>query len=136
MSKSLANAIGLTEPADQAFGKLMSISDDLMWHYFEVLLGRTREELSQMQERVAGGTLHPMGLKKDMAHEIIIKFWSLDEAIQARATFEAVFQDKDYSKAQEVSLPTEFPNPVWIVELIKSLAGIQSSSEVRRLIEA
>ncbi|PKN03670.1 tyrosine--tRNA ligase [Candidatus Dependentiae bacterium HGW-Dependentiae-1] len=136
MSKSLGNAIGLTEAPDQAFGKLMSISDTLMWRYFKLLLGRTDAELSQMQERVAGGTLNPMGLKKDMAQEVLIRFWSPDEALKAREQFEAVFQKKDYSAAQEVDMPKELPNPIWIVDLIKALAAIQSSSEARRLIEA
>jgi tyrosyl-tRNA synthetase len=136
MSKSLGNAIGLAEPADQAFGKLMSISDTLMWHYFEVLLGRTKAEISQLQARVAGGTLHPMELKKDMATEVIIKFWNAEEAQKARETFIALFQQKDYSKAQEVSLPENTPNPIWVVELIKLIGAVTSSSEAKRLIES
>ncbi len=136
MSKSLGNAIGLMEAPDQAFGKLMSISDLLMWRYFKLLLGSTDAELSQMEERVAAGTLNPMGLKKDMAQEILTKFWSPEEALKARHQFEAVFQKKDYSAAQEVDMPAQVPNPVWIVELIKALAQVKSSSEARRLIEA
>jgi len=135
MSKSLGNYIGLTEPADQAFGKLMSISDDLMWHYFEVLLCRTKDEVAQLRSRVAAGTLHPMELKKDMAQEVIIKFWSLDEAQKAREAFTALFQQKDYSKAQEVALPAATQNPIWIVELLKILGAVASSSEARRLID-
>lgn len=135
MSKSLGNYIGLTEPADQAYGKLMSISDDLMWHYFEVLLGRTKGEIAQMRERVVGGTLHPMELKKDMAEAIIVKFWSLDEALKAREAFTALFQQKDYSKAQEVELPSSLANPIWIVELLKTLGAVTTSSEARRLID-
>jgi tyrosyl-tRNA synthetase len=136
MSKSLGNAIGLTEVPDQAFGKLMSISDTLMWRYFKLLLARTDAELSQMQERIAAGTLNPMGLKKDMAQEILTRFWSPEEALKARQQFEALFQKKDYSQADEIDVPTELPNPVWIVELIKALAQLKSSSEARRLIEA
>jgi len=135
MSKSLGNYIGLAESADQAYGKLMSMSDDLMWHYFEVLLGRTKDEISQMRERVVGGTLHPMELKKDMAQAIIIKFWSLEEAQKAREAFTALFQQKDYSKAQEVGLPSSLANPIWIVELLKTLGAVTSSSEARRLID-
>lgn len=136
MSKSLGNAIGLTEPANQAFGKLMSISDILMWHYFEVLLKRTSSELSQMEERVAAGNLHPMSLKKDMAYEVILKFWSEEEAVKARESFEAVFQKKDYSKATEVGLSKDTPNPIWIVDLLKKLGAINTSSEAKRLIES
>ncbi len=136
MSKSLGNAIGLTETPDNAFGKLMSISDKLMWRYFKLLLSSTDAELSQMEERIAAGTLNPMGLKKDMAQEILVRFWGADQALKARERFEAVFQKKDYSAAQEVDVPKELPNPVWIVELIKAFADVKSSSDARRLIES
>ena len=136
MSKSLGNAIGLAEPAEQVFGKLMSISDTLMWRYFELLLDTPSAEISQMQERVAAGNLHPMGLKKDMAHKIVTKFWSEKEADEARVTFEALFQKKDYSKAQEVKLPDGIDNPIWVVDLLKAIGAIKTSSEAKRLIEA
>jgi len=136
MSKSYGNAIGLAEPANEAFGKLMSISDTLMWRYFELLLGKTSSELSSFQEKVAYGTLHPMELKKEMAHAIIEKFWSEKEADEARDAFEAVFQNKDYSKAQPVSVPTGTPNPIWVVEFLKHIGAIKSSSEGKRLIES
>jgi len=136
MSKSLGNYVGLNESAQQAFGKLMSISDALMWHYFSVLLGRNAQELSYMEERVASGNLHPMELKKDMAYEIILRFWSEKEAIVAREQFEALFQKHDYSQAQEVSLPHNMSNPIWIVDLLKTLGAITTSSEAKRLIEA
>ncbi len=135
MSKSLGNAIGLTESVEQVFGKLMSISDTLMWHYFELLLGKSSQEISQMQERVASGNLHPMALKKDMAHLIITKFWSSQEADNARENFEALFQKKDYSKAQTIALPSGTSNPVWIVDLLRAIGAVQSSSEAKRLIE-
>ncbi|MCX5922745.1 MAG: tyrosine--tRNA ligase, partial [Candidatus Dependentiae bacterium] len=136
MSKSLGNSIGLTEPADQAYGKLMSMSDELMWHYFAVLLGRSPDQVSDLQQRVAEGALHPMTLKKDMAHEIIAKFWSAQEADAAREAFVALFQKKDYSHAQEVALPTGCANPLWIVELLKTVGAVASSSEAKRLIES
>ena len=135
MSKSLGNAVGLAEPADQAFGKLMSISDTLMWRYWALLLDTSSQEISGMQARIAGGTLHPMGLKKDMAHGIITKFWSPDDGVTARNTFEALFQKKDYSQAQEVPLPIDMPDEVWIVDLLKALGAIKTSSEAKRLIE-
>jgi len=136
MSKSLGNAIGLAEPADQAYGKLMSISDKLMWRYFELLLHKDSTELSQMQTRIASGGLHPMELKKDMASEIIAKFWSPEDAQKAKAAFEAVFQKKDYSQAKGVTLPKDLPNPVWIVQLLKTLEAVKTSSEAKRLLES
>lgn len=136
MSKSLGNAVGLTDPADQAFGKLMSLPDSAVWQYFELLLGYTKLEISQLEERVASGNTHPMALKKDMAHKIVSKFWSAVEANSAQATFEALFQKKDYSKATEVALPAGTANPVWIVDLLKTLDAIKSSSDAKRLIES
>jgi tyrosyl-tRNA synthetase len=136
MSKSLGNYIGLTEPASQAFGKLMSISDALMWRYYALLLDKESQEISSMQERVASGYLHPMLLKKEMAHDILVKFWSQDEADVAQQQFEAVFQKKDYSQATPVTIPITTPKKIWIVEFLKLLDAVKSSSEARRLIEA
>jgi tyrosyl-tRNA synthetase len=136
MSKSLGNAIGLNEDPNQAFGKLMSISDTLMWRYFELLLHLAPAEKSVLQERVASGNLHPMELKKQMARDIVAKFWSEKEADKARETFEALFQKKDYSKSQEVTLPKGTAKELWIVDLLKLLEAIGSSSEAKRLIES
>lgn len=135
MSKSLKNYVGLAESADKAYGKLMSMSDTLMWRYMKVLLGKTDDEISQLQERVAAGTTGAMALKKKMAHDITAKFWSKDEADQAEQQFEALFQNKDYSKATSFTLPKDTPNPLWIIELMKLLSAIKTSSEGRRLIQ-
>ncbi len=135
MSKSLGNAVGLAEQPSEAFGKLMSISDDLMWRYFQLLLNVSTDELSQMQERVAAGNLHPMALKKQMAHDIIAKFWSRDEADEAQLQFESVFQKKDHTAAQEIVLPKDTKSPLWIIDLLKLLNAITSTSEGKRLIE-
>jgi tyrosyl-tRNA synthetase len=133
MSKSLGNAIGLTEPADQAFGKLMSISDTLMWHYYELLLGKSKADIAHMQRSVVDQSAHPMTLKKDMAQGVIAKFWSIEQAEHARKQFES-FQKKDYAAtAQEIPAPSV---PTWIIEFIKQAGAIKTSSEGRRLIEA
>ncbi|HEX4068791.1 MAG TPA: tyrosine--tRNA ligase [Candidatus Babeliales bacterium] len=136
MSKSLGNAIGLNETADNAFGKLMSISDELMWQYYILLLSKTAQQVEEMKKDVANGTLHPMQLKKDMAQGIVARFWSENDAVQARQQFESLFQKHDYSNAQAVALPDGFANPVWIVELLKALGAVTTSSDAKRLIEA
>lgn len=136
MSKSLGNAIGLAEPADQAYGKIMSIPDTLMWRYYTLLLHMPAEQISILQSRIASGVLHPMVVKKELAHALITRFWSTSEADAAQARFEAVFQEKDYSQAREVAVARPTTETVWIVDLIKTVSGIASSSEVRRLIEA
>ena len=134
MSKSLNNYVGLTDTAEQAFGKLMSISDELMWHYFAILLRTNQGQINEWKSQVAGESLHPMTLKKKMAHEVVTKFWSLPEANNAQSHFEALFQQKDYTQALPVDL--NCASPVWIVELLKLLGAVKGSSEARRLIEA
>ena len=136
MSKSLGNAVGLTEPADLAFGKLMSLPDIAMWQYFELLLGYSKQEILDLEERVAHGSAHPMALKKEMAHKVVNKFWSKLEADAAQVTFEALFQKKDYSKATEVELPQGTAQSVWIVDILKLLGAVKSSSDAKRLIES
>jgi len=76
-----------------------------------------------------------MELKKDMAYEIIMRFWSEQEAIDARNQFEALFQRRDYSQAQEVMLPDGTPQKIWIVELLKILGAVTTTSDAKRLIE-
>jgi len=136
MSKSYGNYVGLWEKADVAYGKLMSISDELMWRYYVLLCGTSKEDIERMQQGVQQGTLHPMNLKKEMAFLIIKRFWSEKEAKEGQQQFEALFQQKDYSAAREVVLPAGTANPLWIVEMLKVLGAIASSSEAKRLIES
>lgn len=136
MSKSYGNDIGLAEPADQAYGKLMSISDTLMWRYYLLLLNKAPQEITALQTAVTEQKAHPMELKKKLAHGIIARFWSPAEADKAQQVFEELFQKKDFSNAQEVQLDPNTPNPIWIVELLKLLKAAPSSSEARRLVEA
>jgi len=136
MSKSLGNYVGLWEEADAAYGKLMSISDELMWRYYLLLLDKTKREIEKMKIDVVIGTLHPMKLKKEMAYKIIKKFWSQEDANMAQQKFEALFQKRDYSKATEIKLPTETNNTIWIVELLKLLGAVSTGSEAKRLIES
>lgn len=128
MSKSLNNIIGLTESANDAFGKLMSISDELMLHYYEILLNYSLDQLAQIK------LLHPMVAKKQMAHAVITKYWSGAAADQSQATFEKLFQQKDYSAAQLVDLPIDTPKQIWIIDLLRLLSAIKTSSDAKRLI--
>ncbi len=133
MSKSYGNAIGLAEPADQAFGKLMSISDKLMWRYYTLLLLTPYNEIESMQNDVISGKSHPMDLKKRMAFRIIERFWSQSQAEAALKQFEELFQKRDYSHATEIILK---PQELSLIELIKLLPEKLSSTEIRRRIEA
>ncbi|MCB9493087.1 MAG: tyrosine--tRNA ligase [Epsilonproteobacteria bacterium] len=136
MSKSLGNYVGLWEAAEEAFGKLMSVSDELMWRYYHLLLSKTDADLQIMKQNVESGNTHPMDLKKAMAHGVIARFWSTEQADKAQQHFQAIFQHRDYTQAHEVTLETSLQNPLWVVELIKQLGAIKTSSEGKRLIEA
>lgn len=134
MSKSLGNSIGLTEQANEAFGKLMSLSDQLMWNYYELLLHRSPADIEKMQHDLAANVVHPMDLKKHMAFGIIERFWSYEAAQQAQDAFEHLFQKRDFSHAQELD-HQQFSGQMWVVELVKKLDPTLSSSEARRLIQ-
>ena len=136
MSKSLGNYVGLADDCKIAYGKLMSISDTLMWRYYELLLRKTKTDILAMQADVAAGIQHPLSLKKKMAFDIVEIFWSTAEAQEGQLQFEALFQNKDYSAALEISLPTHLKNPCWIVDLLKELGAVEGSSEAKRLLEA
>jgi tyrosyl-tRNA synthetase len=135
MSKSMGNYVGLWEDASTAYGKLMSISDQLMWRYYHLLLSQTPEQIVTMQQEVTNGSQHPMKLKKEMAKKIITRFWSEADGQKAQANFEALFQKQDYSQAKEVVLDQGTANPIWIVDLLKLFGAINSSSDAKRLIE-
>jgi tyrosyl-tRNA synthetase len=136
MSKSYNNTIGLAEPAETAYGKLLSISDLLMWHYAELLLLQPPASIREQQQAIAQGTLHPLATKKRIAHAIVARFWGVADATRAQAQFEAVIQHKEHSEAPFFNLPPNLPQPVSLVELVKLIADCSSSSQARRLIEA
>ncbi len=134
MSKSLGNYIGITEPAAEMFGKIMSVTDDLMLRYYELLSHISNEELGRLREAVKTGAVHPMEAKMALALEIAERYHGRQEALKARAEFEHVFRKKE--------LPDEIPvhklsweeGPMWLPRILK-LSGLASSTgEARRLI--
>ena len=94
MSKSLGNAIGVHEPAGEMYGKLMSISDELMWRYWTLLTDLRGSEIAAMQEEVRAGKLHPMQAKKNLAWAIVRDFHSAEEADAASEGWAKMFQQK------------------------------------------
>ena len=91
MSKSLGNYIGIDESPAQIFGKTMSLSDDLMWTYYEVLSGKTLEEIGELKKAVENGTKHPKEAKEDLAFELTALYHDEGKAAEARQDFSAVF---------------------------------------------
>ncbi|MBI2817311.1 MAG: tyrosine--tRNA ligase [Acidobacteria bacterium] len=100
MSKSLGNAIGLTEPPSEMYGKIMSISDDLMYRYWELLTDLTLAEISAMRQKASSGAVNPMSIKMDLARRVVADFHSPQQARQAEEEFHRVVQR--HEQPQEV----------------------------------
>jgi tyrosyl-tRNA synthetase len=108
MSKSLNNAIGVNEPPFEMFGKLMQVSDELMWRYWTLLTDLPQSAIDTMRDEVAAGTLHPMEAKKAMARTITAGFSSEDAALKAQENWATQFQKGGVSEDTErVSLAKE-----------------------------
>jgi len=106
MSKSYGNYIGITESPQEMFGKVMSISDDLMWRYYELVTDVSMAEIEQMKRDVASGAAHPMKLKQELAKRIVADFHSRDAAEQAAQDWSRMFQkDETPEDLPLVSVP-------------------------------
>ena len=95
MSKSLGNYVGISEPPSDMFGKLMSLSDEMMWPYFDLVTDRTHEEIAALAAEVKSGAKHPMDVKMALAEDIIAGFHGADAARKAAAEFQRVFRDRE-----------------------------------------
>ncbi len=101
MSKSLGNYIGITEPPSTMFGKLMSVSDDMMWPYFDLVTDHTPQEIAALAAEVKSGAMHPMDVKMSLAREIISGFHGAEAGEKAAAEFQRVFRDRESPKQIE-----------------------------------
>jgi tyrosyl-tRNA synthetase len=133
MSKSLNNYIGITDPPDDMFGKIMSISDELMWRYFELLSFRPLAEIESLRHRVAEGA-NPRDVKFELGVELVGRFHSDGEAEQARQKF--------VNRFQKGALPDEIPECVLradegipIANALKTAGLVSSTSEGFRMIK-
>ena len=144
MSKSLGNAIGINEPAPEMYGKLMSISDELMWRYYELLTDLRVSEIEAMRAEVAAGRLHPMQVKKDLARTVTLGFHEEAAALAAAEGWAKQFQQGGVSEDAPVVdvksaqpeldeyVPSEIPGreaPTRMVRIARllQLAGLASS---------
>ncbi|MGC7406759.1 tyrosine--tRNA ligase [Pandoraea pneumonica] len=131
MSKSKGNYIGISEKPSEMFGKLMSISDDLMWRYYELLSFRTLEEIAQLKQDVDGGR-NPRDVKVLLAQEIVARFHSQADAERALEDFNARAKGGVPDDIPEVSLDGA---PLGIAQLLKQAGLVPSTSEANRNIE-
>ena len=134
MSKSLGNYIGITEPPSEMFGKLMSIPDDLMWTYYDLVTDRTPDEIAVLKKEVAGGAAHPMDVKMRLAQEVIAGFHGSEAARKAAENFQRVFRDRQAPAESEVHRISRGPAKK-LVALLAELKLAPSKSEAGRLIE-
>lgn len=134
MSKSLGNYVGITEAPGTMFGKLMSISDVLMWSYFELLSERPSAEVTALRASVGGGALHPMDAKMGLAQQIVAEFHGTEAAKQAAEEFQRVFRDRQAPAEAPVSKIPKGP-PQRLSALLVQLQLATSRSEAERLIK-
>ncbi len=129
MSKSLGNYIGVTDAPNDMFGKVLSISDELMWRYYELLSTKTLEEIAQMKTAVEAGNLHPKKVKEDLALEITARFHSQEAANAAKEEF-----DKVHAKSQIPTDIAEFSceGAIWIAKALQECNIEPSTSQARR----
>ena len=133
MSKSLGNYIGVTDAANDMFGKVLSISDELMWRYYELLSTKSLKEIDDLKTGVEDGSIHPKNVKDALAMEIVDRFHGEGEGIRAKEEFAKVFAKKD--------IPTEldeyeFKDGIWICQALMDAKLVPSTSQARRDIKA
>jgi tyrosyl-tRNA synthetase len=140
MSKSLNNAIGINEPPAEMYGKLMSISDELMWKYWVFLTDLKQSEVDALEAEVAAGKLHPMEVKKRLARTIIAGFHGEAAAQSADENWAKMFQQKETAEnLEEVSISFADvagaePNQIRLSKLLMQLKLASSGAEANRKI--
>jgi tyrosyl-tRNA synthetase len=129
MSKSLGNYIGVTESPNEMFGKILSISDELMWRYYELLSSKSLKEIEELKEDVKIGKTHPKSAKELLAMEIVERYHTKEDAQRAKEEF-----DRVHKKSQ---IPTdikefELKAPIWIAKALVESRISPSTSQSRR----
>lgn len=133
MSKSLGNYIGVTDNANDMFGKILSISDDLMWRYYELLSDKSVDEIKSLKDDVDSGKAHPKAVKEALALEITARYHGESVANEAKAEFDRVHtQNQIPAELEEFNLKA----PVWIVEALVHCKLSSTNSQARRDISA
>jgi tyrosyl-tRNA synthetase len=136
MSKSLGNYIGINEAPAEMFGKVMSISDDVMWRYYELLTNLTVDEITALRVAAEKGERNPRDIKAELAKRIIADFHSLVEADAAEQDFVRRFRNKEIpDEVEERTLPSNYPQGQDLSQLLVTVGLAESKAEARRLIQ-
>jgi tyrosyl-tRNA synthetase len=133
MSKSLGNYIGINDPAEEMFGKLMSIADELMWRYLNLLSFKTPAQLQQMRQSVTSGA-NPRDIKVELAQEIVERFHNREAAVHAYQQFVARFQQGEMPEEIVAITVTSNAATMLITNLLKEAGLTPSTSEAIRMI--
>ena len=132
MSKSLNNYIGITESPNEIFGKIMSISDPLMFRYYELLTDISASQVSQWKQDIQDNTINPRDLKTKLAEKIVHDFWSEDDAKKAAQEFDRIFKQKEQPEnMQEIELKN---SAIPLIDLLIEQNILPSRGEAKRLI--
>jgi tyrosyl-tRNA synthetase len=132
MSKSLGNYVGITESPNEMFGKLMSISDQLMWRYYELLTDLSLSDIAALTEAVARGEKHPRDLKAELARRIVADFHSDAEAEEASREFDRMF--REHKAPADIPTIERAADAIRLVKLLAAEGLAPSISEAQRLI--
>ena len=136
MSKSLGNYIGINEPPSEIFGKVMSISDDLMWRYYELLTDLTVEQIAGLRNAAGNSERNPRDLKVELAKTIINDFHSREDAERAEEEFVKRFRNKETpDEVEERVVPSNQPNGWELTSLLVTVGLAESKAEARRLVQ-
>ena len=136
MSKSLGNYIGINEPPQEIFGKVMSVSDDLMWRYYELLTDLTMPQIEQLKNAASNGEKNPRDLKVDLAKRIVTDFHSQADADAAEEDFVRRFRHKETpDEIEERTIPSQQPSGWDLSSLLVAVGLAESKAEARRLIQ-
>ncbi|MEW6116051.1 MAG: tyrosine--tRNA ligase [Nitrospirota bacterium] len=134
MSKSLGNYVGIFDPPKEMFGKLMSISDELMIKYYELLSHISIDELNALKEGLKSGAVHPKKAKEALALEIVERYWGKEAAAHAKEEFEKVFRDKGIPEdIPEYLFPPDV-DELWLPQIMKEARLAASTSQAIALI--
>ena len=136
MSKSLGNYIGINEAPNEQFGKVMSVSDDLMFRYYELLTDVPMPELKKLRAEIASGGRHPMDVKADLAVQIITQYHGASAAAAAREEFNRVFRKREVPEDIETKEVSIAAGPLRLTKLLATLNLASSASDAQRLIES
>lgn len=133
MSKSLGNYVGINEEAKEIYAKILSVSDELMWRYYELLSKKSLQEIAELKKGVEDGSKHPKKVKEELALELTARYKGVEGAKAAKDEFDNVFSKNE--------LPTDIPEfcmseGIGLLDAMREAALAATNSEARRAVEA